>query len=384
VIRLCVDAGPTENTHRVRGIGSCTRQLLAAMTPELAEAHDIELVVVSRRPFPSPLPWRRRDWTAELTGVRNGTSPRLANWSQLLDAEWMLPRDVVATGADVFLATDPHAVPLSGAFATVAILYDVVPLVMPSVYLTGRMAGLPDWLYRHRLARLRRSTAQIAISETTRADAVRLACFDADRMSVVPLGVDRQVFCPRDPAEARAHLGTTRPYLLFVGANDARKNLPALLDAYAALNSPGVDLVVVGSDGPRQQGVRWLGQVRESDLPWLYAGAMAFVFPSLYEGFGLPILEAMASGTPVITSRVSAIPEVAGEAALYFDDHKETGLRRSIERVISDPQLRARLRAQGIQRAERYSWTRTAEGVLDACRAVANSSPGWRPTSRTT
>jgi glycosyltransferase involved in cell wall biosynthesis len=382
-MRLCIDAGPTENSHRLRGIGACTRHLLAAMTPELAAAHGMELVVVSRRPVARWLdrPWSRRGWTAELTGIRDETSPRMANWSQLIDGEWTLARDVVATGADLFLATDPHAVALSVAFPTVAILYDVVPLVMPSLYLTGRMIGLPDWLYHHRLARLRRATAQIAISEATRDDAVRLAGFDPHRMSVVPLGVDHQTFRLRDPIEARAHLGLTRPYLLFVGATDPRKNLAAVLRAHASLGVDLLmDLVVAGTSGPPQDGVHWLGQVRDGDLPWLYAGATALVFPSLYEGFGLPILEAMASGTPVITLRNSAIQEVAGDAALYIDD--ASGLRDAMARVIKDAALRAALRDAGLRRAESYSWARTADGVLATCRAVANSNPGWPATSR--
>lgn len=384
-MRLCIDAGPTENSHRLRGIGACTRHLLAAMTPELAAAHGMDLVVVSRRPVARWLdrPWSQRGWTAELTGIRDDTSPRVANWSQLIDGEWTLARDVAATGANVFLATDPHAVALSMAFPTVAILYDVVPLVMPSLYLTGRMGGLPDWLYRHRLARVRRATAQIAISEATRADAARLAAFDPHRMSVVPLGVDHETFHLRDPIEARAHLGVARPYLLFVGAADPRKNLAAVLEAYASLRSregDAVDLVVVGATAQPQDGVQWLGQVPDRDLPWLYAGATALVFPSLYEGFGLPILEAMASGAPVITLRNSAIPDVAGEAALYIDD--TSGLAEAMRMVIVDAALRTRLRDAGLHRAESYSWTRTAEGVLAACRAVANSNPGWRATSR--
>jgi glycosyltransferase involved in cell wall biosynthesis len=372
--RLCVDAGPTENGHRVRGIGACTRHLLAAMTPELAATYGAELVMVSRRPAPSTARWARRGWTAELTGVRPATSPRIANWSQVVDAEWALPRDVAATGAQVFLATDPHAVALSPAFATVAILYDVVPLVFPTLYLTGRLVGLPDWLYRHRLDRQRRSTAQIAISEATRDDAARLAGFDRRRMTVVPLGVDGQTF----RARVAEGLGVTRPYLLFVGVADARKNVAGLLAAYHALGDVGVDLVVVGHAPPASAlpGVRWIGHVDEVELPGLYAGALAFVFPSLYEGFGLPILEAMSSGVPVLTSPLSAIPEVAGDAALYADPLDTGALTAALRRLIDDPALRADLSRRGVRRAAGYSWTRTAAGVLEACRAVANKRPG--------
>ncbi len=117
------------------------------------------------------------------------------------------------------------------------------------------------------------------------------------------------------------------------------------------------------------------GFVAADDLPGLYAGASAFVFPSLYEGFGIPLLEAMASGTPVCAAAVSSLPEVAGDAALLFDPRDPMAIADALHRLLTDDMLRARLRARGLKRCSEFTWERSAQGVLDACRAAARSRP---------
>jgi glycosyltransferase involved in cell wall biosynthesis len=387
-VRICVDGGPTENGHRVRGIGTVAGALIRALTPEIAG--DAEIRYVRRRPLPNDAArWAPRSWSADWAGANPRASPRVANWWQLVDTATALPRDVAATGADVFLAVDPHAVALSPRFATVAMLYDVVPLVFPDIYLTSRRAGLPAWLYRRRLRRLARADWWIAISETTKQDAVSRAGLDPTRITVAPLGIDADVFRPIEPAQARARVaerfGMRRPYLLFVGARDPRKNLDGLLGAYRALgDAPTADLVVVGQPPAPDAGdghVHWLGQVDAIELPFLYAGALAFVFPSLYEGFGLPVLEAMSCGTPVVTSPVSSIPEVAGDAVLYADPLSRDAWREALERVSSDAALRDALRVRGLARARDFTWERTARLVIEGCRRAARQqsrAPGSR------
>jgi glycosyltransferase involved in cell wall biosynthesis len=300
---------------------------------------------------------------------------RFATWFQAIDVITTLPWDIRHARADVYLAIDPHAIPMSRSFATVAIMYDFIPLLWPEQYLTSRRyMGLPTAIWYARLRQLKRADWWIAISETTKSDAVRLAGFDADRITVAPLAADPQLFRPIDPQQARAivaqRFGVTRPYFFFAGAKDPRKNLSTLLDAH----DPDIaDLVVVGQDAPpaAQPGVHWIGKVETADLPVLYAGAVAFVFPTLYEGFGLPVLEAMACGTPVVTSAVSAIPEVAGDAALYCDPRDARAIRDAMRRIAGDDALQQTLRRCGLQRAARFSWSRTAALVLEACIAGA-------------
>ncbi|HZS62151.1 MAG TPA: glycosyltransferase family 1 protein [Gemmatimonadaceae bacterium] len=381
--RLVVDGGPSENYHRTRGIGTVSRELLDTITPEVGAAAGFDVGYLRRRELPSCRShWYRRSWPAEISRAGERVHIRVATWFQPIDVVTSLTWDIQRTGADVYLAIDPFAMPVSRAYATVGFVYDFIPLLWPEKYLTyTRFMGLPTALWYARLRRLKRADWWIAISEATKQDAVRLAGMDPDRITVAPLGVDQRLFRPIDPAEARAvvakRFGVTRPYIYFAGAKDPRKNLETLL---AAHDPEMADLVISGQhapDGDRHPAVHWLGKVQTSDLPWLYAGAMAFAFPTLYEGFGLPVLEAMACGTPVVTSKLSSIPEVAGDAAVYCDPLDARAIREALHRVVTDESLRDSLRTCGLLRAAQFTWSRTASLVLDACHAgVASKRPG--------
>jgi glycosyltransferase involved in cell wall biosynthesis len=187
--------------------------------------------------------------------------------------------------------------------------------------------------------------------------------------------------------------GIRRPYCLFVGNLEPRKNLPRLIEAFGLLRRHGLapadlpQLVLAGTRGWLSSGIFraaagqgleapdivFTGYVPPADLPALYAGAACFVFPSLYEGFGLPVLEAMACGTPVVASTASSLPEVAGDAALLVDPHDVEGLAGALRRLWGDAELRADLRERGLQRATLYSWERTARLTLDVYERVARS-----------
>jgi glycosyltransferase involved in cell wall biosynthesis len=123
---------------------------------------------------------------------------------------------------------------------------------------------------------------------------------------------------------------------------------------------------------PYADRIRWLGYVPEADLPALYGGALALVYPSVYEGFGLPVLEAMSCGAPVVAARISSLPEVAGEAALYSDPDSADQLAAAMTRIAAEPALRDELRSRGVTRARRFSWAETARRVLDVCTRVGH------------
>jgi glycosyltransferase involved in cell wall biosynthesis len=205
-----------------------------------------------------------------------------------------------------------------------------------------------------------------------------IARFGAVPLTVVPGGVDPRMFHPR--ASART-LKLPDRYVLFVGSIQPRKNLAALLAAWESVQGryPGTWLLIAGAGGPNfgpsptgaeHERVRFLGYVPDDELPGLYAGAALLVMPSLEEGFGLPILEAMACGTPVLASDGGALPETAGDAAVIFELADPCGLPNALESLMSDEQLRLRMRRAGLERASRSTWEITTEMVWSAIRGI--------------
>jgi glycosyltransferase involved in cell wall biosynthesis len=186
--------------------------------------------------------------------------------------------------------------------------------------------------------------------------------------AVVPGGVDERFTPGADPGPARAALGLDRPYVLCVASRMTRKNLAALGVTASRLAARGIDLVAAGGERPQfraaraSAGPRDLGPVPDAHLPGLYAGASAFVLPSLYEGFGLPCLEAMACGAPVVAADAAALPETCGDAALYADPRDPGAIADAVERAL-EPATAERLRAAGVARARRFTWEATAGGV---------------------
>ncbi len=209
----------------------------------------------------------------------------------------------------------------------------------------------------------------IAVSEFTRQDLVRHYGLPPDKIAVTYNAVGRQ-YRPLDSDEARSRIaaqyGITEPYVLYVGNLQPRKNLARLVQAFARLRTsvPPHKLVLVGQkafqygdifrsvrDSALEEQVVFPGFVPADDLPWLYAGAAVFVYPSIFEGFGLPVIEAMACGAATVTSRGSALQEVAGDAAELADPLDVDQIRRALEKVLTDAQFRARLRQRALRRA---------------------------------
>lgn len=229
----------------------------------------------------------------------------------------------------------------------------------------------------------RRADCIIAISEHTKKDLIDHLNAPDDKIVVTPLAARRE-FHPRPETEVRAyvskHWGLDTPYLLSVGTLEPRKNIRCLINAFCSLPeeiSDNYQLAIAGGKGwlssdihqsvvemGAESKVRFLGYVPEPDLPWLYCGATCFVYPSLYEGFGLPPLEAMASGIPVITSNTSSLPEVVGDAGLLVDPRSQEGLRSAIIKVLSAADLRREMSENGLKRAARFSWEKTALETL--------------------
>lgn len=238
----------------------------------------------------------------------------------------------------------------------------------------------------------RRAARVITPSERTKDDLVSEYGLSPDKIVVTPEAAGPQ-FRPDMEAAAldavRTRFGLGRPFILTLGNLQPRKNLGRLVQAYAALKATGqIDHQLVIAGQPRwradvltsqvraaglENEVRFTGYVHDSDLPALYAAADCLAFPSLYEGFGLPVLEAMACGTPVVASNAGAIPEVAGSAAILVNPYRVDEISRALQRILSDAGGRRDLRERGLERARLFSWDRTAELTRQAYRQAAGA-----------
>ena len=215
----------------------------------------------------------------------------------------------------------------------------------------------------------RRAERIITDSAFSRGELVRRAGIREDKIRVVPLGAEHILAVPCDLRVVAEHGLGERPFILAVSSHSAHKNLRALCEATRLLEPDAYHVVVAGggndrvfdaSPVPWPEHVKRLGYVTDAQLRALYSHAACFVYPSLYEGFGLPPLEAMMCGCPVVVSRAASLPEVCGEAAVYCDPHDPADIARSIAAVMGNEALRTRMKSRGYERAREFTWDRSA------------------------
>jgi glycosyltransferase involved in cell wall biosynthesis len=367
-------------TPRIGGIGRYAMHLIEALLSQSVQQRaDLELVI-----FTAPQMDRRL-----LEGTRVQLCERFRRIkSTLLRSTVLLPAGIWCEHIDVFHGLDQSGIPLFGKMGKyIVTIHDVIPLILP-------------WAFplRHRLvlatalARIKRQAEMVIVPSTAAAeDVVQYLRVDRERIKVIPMGCDARFRPLADRAFAtrlRRRYDLPERYILFVGTLEPRKNVKALLQAFALLLAEKpqdeLSLVVAGSRGWGREDfsattdalglrdhVRFTGFVHDDDLPDLYRGALLFVYPSLYEGFGLPVLEAMACGTPVITSNRSSLPEVAGDAALLVDPSQPEALAAAMASIVQDGTLYQVLRSKGLIRAQEFTWDAMAQRTLEAYRAVS-------------
>ncbi len=377
-------------TPHFPGIGRYVTSLAQALVPQLRPGERLTLFCHPDHPIALPLP----------------ASPAvqvypLAVSPFSLAQQWAVPGLLRRLAADLY-HSPYYLMPYRPGVRTVLTVYDVIPLRHPEH--SSTRARL---LFRLTTALALRSAAQvIAISEAARQDFVADFHVPANRIRAIPLAAD-PAFRPQPPQvveDVRRRYSLPDRFVLYLGSNKPHKNLVRLVQAWRMANSElritNEKLVVAGAWDPRypeakeladsfnmtsidkdrypqstilnlQSSIVWLGRVPEADLPALYAAAAAFVFPSLYEGFGLPVLEAMACGAPVICSAVSSLPETAGDAALLVDPTDVNALAAALARVLIEPGLAADLRARGFAQAARFTWERTAAETLSIYRQAS-------------
>lgn len=302
--------------------------------------------------------------------------------------QWAIPRLIDKLRGSIYHSTYylmPYRLTIPIVFTT----YDLIPIIYSKYFrLTHRI------IYRiaHHLA-VKVSSHIIAISQSTKSDLIRLFGADTERISVIPLAADAS-FQPQSRAAVEtmcSHFGIPRDYCLYVGTNKPHKNLLALLRAWKYLHDSkaleGRSLVIAGQWDARypeakefallmglKASVVFAGKVPENFLPTLYTGAELLIQPSLYEGFGLPIVEAMSCGTPVICSNSSSLTEVAGDAALFFDPRNSRNMAAILGSVIANRAKLDSMRERGFQQASRFSWDKTALDTIEVYRKMHDTS----------
>lgn len=277
--------------------------------------------------------------------------------------------------------------PLHGAKHHVITVHDLNFLRVPQ-----QKDGAAQRYYNEQIRwAVRHADHILAVSETTKSDLILLLGTPSDKITVQPHGVDTH-FRPLDPPNIEAErkiLGLPERYILFVGTLEPRKNIPALLTAFRELHRSQAEmpaLVLAGRIGwlfeetaaqitaMQQAGlpIHCRDDIEDHQLPALYNAAEVLVLPAFYEGFGLPVLEAMACGTPVIASNISSLPEVLGDAGLLIDPYQPDTLTAALMRVLTDSTLRVRMRQQGIVRAHDFTWERSAQIALSVYQRVGH------------
>ena len=362
------------------GVGRYTEGLIRAL-PEVAPENEYTVF------YGAAIGRRVEDIQVDTNGnVRHVFLPRIPTlalktlvkvWPWTAASRWFPPHDVYH---------ETNYLPLVRGRRAVNTIYDLSYRACPEFHPARRVL-----VYRSFERRMSDVAYIITISEHARGEIIDALGIAADRVVTVYPGCD-PAFHPHHAPDAirdcRRRYTLEGPYLLFVGTLEPRKNIVGLLHAYHRARAEGgvtIPLVLAGGRGWRFDGifaaitslgfpkdaVRILEYVPHADLPLLYAGALALAFPSFYEGFGFPPLEAMASGCPVVTSNASSLPEVVGEAAIQVDPHDIDALAGAISRLVADPDLRLELRARGLEQAARFRWTDAARRVIDVYRKVA-------------
>jgi glycosyltransferase involved in cell wall biosynthesis len=370
-VRVGIDY--TAAVHQTAGIGRYTRELvssLAALSDPSFRPQFCLFVANAGQSFDLPLPGSNFKWAPTRLTER---------WLARLWYRLRLPLPVQNwTGPlDLFHAPDFILPPVKHGTRTIVTIHDLSFVREPDITMPGMSRHLNKWVP----ASVRQADRVIAVSKATRHDLIELYRTPPEKISVVYHGVGPEFRPVRELAKLSAVQHKYRldkqPYLLSVGTLQPRKNYKRLVQAFAKVDRP-VSLVIVGTEGWGYEElyrevaalgltdrVFFTGFVAEADLPALLSAARLFVYPSLYEGFGLPVLEAMACGTPIVASDRSSLPEVVGEAGLLVDPRDVDALASAIIRLLDSPSLAQSLSEAGLAQVTKFDWMTTAVQLLE-------------------
>lgn len=370
---IAIDGNEANIKNRV-GIGQFAYELLVQF--EKMRPEGVRFQIFLKNPPLSDMPRSRKGFEYVVFGPK-------PLWTQ-----FALPFRLFFKGQrpDVFFSPS-HYAPRFSPVPTVVSVMDLSYLFFPELFKQSDLRQLRSWTAYS----VKNAKRVITISSSSKDDIIKAYHIPAKKISVVYSGIKPGVsltphLYSMEELKAKYHIENS--YILFVGTLQPRKNISRLIEAYAKLPQSikdKIDLVVVGKKGwlyedilaaPEKFGVessvKFLNFVPDEDLSELYKHAMCFVLPSLYEGFGLPVLEAMKHNCPVITSNVSSLPEAGGEAALYVDPLKVSDITDKLEKLLTDGDLRKKLIEKGKKQITKFSWEKTAKETLDVLKEVGN------------
>jgi glycosyltransferase involved in cell wall biosynthesis len=371
-LKIAIEARPIKWSYGT-GIGNYTFSLIQKLN-ELDTVNEYTFLWADNRPMPH-IPFTREYSFYYL--------PK-DDEREMVEMPYWLAREK----ADIFhLPQNGFRIPDPKSCKIIVTIHDLIPYFLPemvrSSFLKRFITEMPNIVER--------ADRIITVSETSKNDILKIFKIDRAKIVVIPSAPagSYRLFPKQDTKQKLAcRYGIKKPYLLYVGGLNPRKNIMELIYAYSKIYRDlpgGQKLLILGPDGKHsdrlqllvkslnlEQEVVFPGFIKSEDLPLFYNGADLFVYPSLYEGFGLPPIEAMACGTPVITSNVSSLPEVVGDAALQINPYDTLALANGIFRVLNDESLRESLIKKGLKHSRKYNWNRIATQILSVYQDVMN------------
>lgn len=366
-MKIAIDA--REMVGQIAGKGRYVAELVKELG-QLDRAN--EYILYSKQPIEIALP-------SNMVNVIIGGLPGLRQ-------PW-LAWDAYRRGCQLLLAPTGYLPVIFSLIPSIVTIHDLTVFVSPYT-----KPAFKTWLAEKLLLGLavKRAKAIISVSQSTKDDLIRLFHVPEDKITVTLLGYDKALYTPTatDDKQVLNTYNLTKEYLLFIGTLEPRKNIEGIIRAYAALSADlqaRYPLVIGGKKGwfydtifttvkelDLEKKVHFLGRVPDEHLPALYRQAKLFLFPSFYEGFGLPPLEAMACGTPAISSNISSLPEVVGQAGLLVEPTNINELTKAIEQLLTDKKIYDELKELSTKQASRFSWEQTAQGTLNVFKGFEN------------
>lgn len=362
MITIGID-GNEANVEKRVGIGEHSFQLLSEF--EKLNPQNIDFLIYLKEKPLVHMPKERKGWKYKIVKPRKF-------WTQL-----GLPLSLFMSlrKPNIFF-TPSHYAPRFSPVPTAITIHDLGYIHYPELFAKKDLYQLVNWTkYSAQKAKV-----IFTVSNSTRNDIIKEYKVEPEKVIVTYSGIKPKM-------ETSKNKTIEGKYILFVGTLQPRKNISKLVEAFSKVKDKDIKLVIAGKKGwlyedilqsPKkfdvEDRVKFLDFVSDEELVSLYENALCFVLPSLYEGFGLPVLEAMKYGCPVITSNVSSLPEAGGDAALYFDPNDAEDIARTIEKVVGDEGLRKEMSKKGLERVKQFSWEKTAKETLEVLQELGKSS----------